>query len=154
MNVVRFGGKSSNQNQKTLSVVDKLALREGVRGAGIEPARGFPHRILSPGRLPIPPPSLAFSVSPHRVILKSRLAKVTFRSHLYALAKLAPALRRSGVTLAFGNVTGFPVKSNPRAGGFESLSPSRHLNTETLQPGLPPRSLPEQAAHHLYPKEN
>ncbi len=29
MNVVRFGGKRSNQNQKALSVVDKLALREG-----------------------------------------------------------------------------------------------------------------------------
>ena len=32
-----------------------------VRGAGIEPARGYPHRILSPGRLPVPPPSLAMS---------------------------------------------------------------------------------------------
>ena len=47
MNVVRLGGKNSNPNQKALSVVDKLVLREGVRGAGIEPARGCPHRILS-----------------------------------------------------------------------------------------------------------
>ncbi len=47
MNVVRFGGKSSNQNRKALSVVVKLALREGVRGAGIEPARDYSHRILS-----------------------------------------------------------------------------------------------------------
>ena len=32
-------------------------------GEGLEPSRGYPHRILNPARLPIPPPELqpAFS---------------------------------------------------------------------------------------------
>ena len=28
----------------------------GMLGEGLEPSRGFPHRILNPARLPIPPP--------------------------------------------------------------------------------------------------
>jgi hypothetical protein len=27
-------------------------------GEGLEPSRGYPHRILNPARLPIPPPEL------------------------------------------------------------------------------------------------
>jgi hypothetical protein len=29
-----------------------------VLGEGLEPSRGYPHRILNPARLPIPPPEL------------------------------------------------------------------------------------------------
>ena len=28
----------------------------GMLGEGLEPSRGYPHRILNPARLPIPPP--------------------------------------------------------------------------------------------------
>ncbi len=46
-------------------VSGQIPLRGGVvRGAGIEPARDCSHRILSPGRLPVPPPSHLISVSP------------------------------------------------------------------------------------------
>jgi hypothetical protein len=37
--------------------------RRAMLGEGLEPSRGFPHRILNPARLPIPPPELQNSWS-------------------------------------------------------------------------------------------
>ena len=35
-------------------------------GEGLEPSRGFPHRILNPARLPIPPPELSSGAAGNR----------------------------------------------------------------------------------------
>ncbi len=48
--------------KKSFQFLEKTFYSE-VLGAGLEPARGCPHRILSPVRLPIPP-SEHFKVLP------------------------------------------------------------------------------------------
>ncbi len=52
-------GLSQDQKRPDLSTVRPAEPghhQSGVLGEGLEPSRGFPHRILNPARLPIPPP--------------------------------------------------------------------------------------------------
>src|SRR6266508_3417965 len=51
-------------------------LPEPVPKVGLEPTRGFPHRILSPARLPIPPLRRADHRSPAHEVLYDRPVKV------------------------------------------------------------------------------
>jgi hypothetical protein len=45
-------------------------------GVGIEPTRPFGPRILSPVRLPVPPPRRIFRFYVHRIITKSAIREV------------------------------------------------------------------------------
>ena len=44
----------------------ELIHQRGMLGEGLEPSRGFPHRILNPARLPIPPPELSSGAAGNR----------------------------------------------------------------------------------------
>ena len=53
-NVSEFREKIQNKNQHLFTGAG-LSKSSYLPEAGIEPARGCPHGILSPGRLPVPP---------------------------------------------------------------------------------------------------
>ena len=103
--------------------------RRVVRGAGIEPARGCPHRILSPGRLPVPPPSPASTPSGHEA--NEGISHVTLNSTSHTpLALNQPAAEAIGQTLfrtqqRLGMISEFShlpplLRSQPAAGGKRS----------------------------------
>src|SRR3954451_13706437 len=73
---------------------------------GLEPTRGFPHRILSPARLPVPPLRRCATVAPVGGCISQRNASIL--GHLAARAPPGER-RRSGIGDGGGRVSRRPL---------------------------------------------
>ena len=78
------GGRTRTYDLRVMSPASYQLLHPAILSlvpkTGLEPVRGFPHRILSPARLPIPPR--------RRVIISFRIA--SFSDEAALLRKMAP----------------------------------------------------------------